>query len=278
MEYIPTNPEDAVLHKQYHNASVAGLDVPKGIMEKANVVYECERRESKSTTGSRSKQSRHGLDKIVQVCRRDSLSLRRLARKVLQVAEKELGAVEIQEEVLWSQVSVTSMRMGRATDAPTVADGRAALATQSNTQCDRYKVFLYIQDNKCGALCLVERIRTGRRVLPSSGVGESSSISTDLKHVPAKLGISRIWVSREMRNLGIAKGLVDAARMHFSRGVALDKEQMAWSQPTESGARLARAWFEKDDGWLVYDEHGVVPFANDAISDGRKAEEDETEL
>jgi N-acetyltransferase len=31
-------------------------------------------------------------------------------------------------------------------------------------------------------------------------------------------------------------------------------EMIAFSQPTESGARLARKWFGKESGWHVYAE------------------------
>ncbi|KAI9653711.1 MAG: hypothetical protein M1831_005739 [Alyxoria varia] len=112
---------------------------------------------------------------------------------------------------------------------------------------------------------------------------------------PALLGISRIWVSREFRGLGIARDLLDSAAssLHTSdvqtsnatdRGGGVpvrwreekrgekekEKEKtpaqalphknvIAFSQPTAAGIQLARRWFGRWEGWMVYrdEEQGV---------------------
>jgi N-acetyltransferase len=98
---------------------------------------------------------------------------------------------------------------------------------------------------------------------------------------PAVLGITRIWTSFTHRGQNIAPTLLDAAVKYHNDFVAharepvpqlenvpaethavlfppyekpaiVRREQVAFSQPTEAGARLARRWVGKAYGWLVY--------------------------
>lgn len=106
------------------------------------------------------------------------------------------------------------------------------------------------------------------------------------KEHPAILGISRIWTSSTHRGQGIARSLLSTTIGHHNKRHAwaqqareqvlaeitpenetrkrvVDssfgqlkklerKEQVAFSQPTDSGARLARRWYGKAYGWSVY--------------------------
>jgi N-acetyltransferase len=81
---------------------------------------------------------------------------------------------------------------------------------------------------------------------------ESSSISVGTVAEPAMLGISRIWTSNLFRKHGIATKLLEVARSQFLYGMTIKKEQVAFSQPTESGGRLAKKWFGQREGWHVY--------------------------
>ncbi len=107
------------------------------------------------------------------------------------------------------------------------------------------------------------------------------------KHThPAKLGIARIWTSPTHRGQNIATTLLDAAIEHWNDQVRLTKEgkervrrestlppesrrimdelagpprerieskdEVAFSQLTEAGRRLATRWFGKGWGWGVY--------------------------
>ncbi|KZF21783.1 hypothetical protein L228DRAFT_283913 [Xylona heveae TC161] len=89
-----------------------------------------------------------------------------------------------------------------------------------------------------------------KRVITS----KSSSISISAKPTSAVLGISRIWTSRSHRRHGIAATLLDCARDRFIYGMKIPKDLIAFSQPTESGVRLAENWFGKDKRWHVYRE------------------------
>jgi len=108
-------------------------------------------------------------------------------------------------------------------------------------------------------LLLAERITKARRVLPASKLKESSSVEVSQAAKEAVLGISRIWTAREFRRKGVAKRLLEVVQDIFVYGMTVPKERVAFSQPTESGGKLARAWFGVEDGqgeWMVYDESG----------------------
>ncbi|KAI8913175.1 ESCO1/2 acetyl-transferase-domain-containing protein, partial [Entophlyctis helioformis] len=57
--------------------------------------------------------------------------------------------------------------------------------------------------------------------------------------VPAVVGISRIWVAPHARRKGIATRLLDAVRHRFVMGTELRREDVAFSQPSSAGGRLA---------------------------------------
>lgn len=71
-------------------------------------------------------------------------------------------------------------------------------------------------------------------------------------------GISRIWVSRGMRRHGVATRLLDCVCVNFLYVAALDpRRQLAFSDPTESGQALAKA-FIKSEKFLVYKHRNRV--------------------
>lgn len=269
MEYIPSNTEDAKLHTIFHNASVGGANVPRALLERARSVRSCGR---KSRTGDiasgSSKNTSEARDLVVEVDRKDPLAARNLVGKVLEVVETELGAVRIETEELWSQVVIkiaiissgtiplpmtTTLISGSPTH-PGSYPPREVHRRPTFPRYDKYKAYLYIQNNKCLGLCLAERIFEAHKVLPQITCLNSSSISICQDKSPAVVGISRIWVSREHRGAGIARELLETARQYFAGGLAVPKEMMAFSQPTESGIKLATAWFNNSHGWLVYTE------------------------
>ena len=269
MEYIPSNTEDAKLHATFHSASVGGVDVPRAFLERARLVRRCERRSrARNTPSGPPRKVNEARDLVFEVDRRDSRAAKNLVRKVLEVVETELGAVRIEIEQLWSQVASDNATVSRGTGIipittapisgkfhharplPTLeTDGGLSLP-----EYDKYKAYLYIQDSKCLGLCLAERIYEAHQVLPQTACIDSSSISTCEETSPAVVGISRIWVSREHRGAGIGRELLHTVRERCAGEQAIDKETMAFSQPTESGMKLAIAWFGKPHGWMVYTE------------------------
>jgi len=260
MEYVPSNAEDAKLHRKFHDARVGGVDVPKGLVGCVKVVRKCERcRPSVVAGGVVVKGGSEVEDSIVEIGRRDGSAARNAAWRVLRVVEEELGAVRTEEEDLWGLMSFEDVDMlARSTSAPVVEESMegqkpAGLKSISLQNHERHKVYLYLQNNKCLGLCLVERIRAARPVLPSKSPKDSNIVLGNAPQ-PADLGISRIWVTNEFRRGSIAQRMLDAAQKSFMPGHMVEKQRVAFSQPTTSGASLARKWLDREDGWLVYSD------------------------
>lgn len=258
MQYIVSSLEDAKLHKRFHDGRVGGLDVPRTLMSNARVVTKCERCIPMLRRSMASKKLRDSGDEIVEIGRRDALVARNTAVKVLEVVEEELGAVRTTEDDLWGQLVLkgTNQRLDAKPKSPS-HEAQDELSTLGKAglipKHDRHKVYLYIQDSKCLGLCLCERIEQARPILSATGT-EQAVVELGDERKPADLGISRIWVATEFRRSSIARQLLDTARRNFLGGIEVLQDQVAFSQPTTSGAKLARSWFGKEDGWLVYVE------------------------
>lgn len=227
MEYIPSNTEDAALHKKFHEMNSTGVDLGKAFM-RANAsrwVYEATRFEE---------------GYVVIVDRKASPSAKNQAKKVLEVVNKELSSPDIEDEVLWSQ-----------TEPP-----KHLSHSESEEKVDRYRVFLHMKDSRCVGLCLTERIWESQPVIPgdSNGATTDSSVSVRDELHPAIVGVSRIWTSGASRRKGIALDLLDCVVSNFIYGMELPKDQIAFSQTTESGKLLANKFFEEEDTWHVYNE------------------------
>jgi len=235
MEYIPSSAEDAALHKKFHAMNFGGVDCTKAMVERL--------RQKQIWTGGDG-------NFIAVVARRDALVLRNKASDVLKVVNTELAAVPIEDEELWSQTTLSS-----------VAESSEDNVSMTD-KCDRFKVYLYIRGQKCVAACLAERIQEAFTVLAQDqaaeqqtqtpGESQSSSISVSTTAHTVLLGISRIWVSNQSRKQGLARRLLDCARSDFMYGLTVEKRLTAFSQPTESGGKLARRYFGSEVGWHVY--------------------------
>lgn len=247
MQYIPSNLEDAALHKKFHAMNLGGMDFTKALIQRF--------RKNEIWSGGDG-------SFIAVVGRKDAPLLRSRVVDVLNIVNTELAAVPISDEELWSQRSppaATYSQVGQVkpteAEKPTIDKAKPELV-------DRFKVYLYIRGNKCVGACLAERIweafqaldpdATSEHACELSPTSQSSSLSIGSKPDPAILGISRIWTSNQHRKKGIASRLLDCARSDFLYGMKIEKANVAFSQPTESGGNLARKWYGSKAGWHVY--------------------------
>jgi ESCO1/2 acetyl-transferase/zinc-finger of acetyl-transferase ESCO len=227
MSYTPSQPSDLALHAKHHAKRLAAESTAPAIplpiyraLEKTNKLWSS------------------GQDSIVRVTPRDDVARRNIAEKILRAATLDLGAVDIASENIWAETLQTG------------------ISEAESSRTGRFQIFLYLKGRKCAGLLLAERISSGLAVVNSdfpiiTEDVESSSTFTVRKH-PAMLGISRIWTHKSERRNGIALKLLEACRSSFKPLFMINKEKVAFSQPTEQGAALARKWFGRDKGWLVY--------------------------
>ncbi|KAI9881195.1 MAG: N-acetyltransferase O1 (Establishment of cohesion protein 1) [Pleopsidium flavum] len=255
MEYIPSNAQDAALHKEFHTASVGGVDVSKAFLKRhAPRIVQDSSRDAARPSG-------RVKGFVMVIDRKSSTAQKNRARRVLSVVNTELSAVEIEDNRLWSQVAVpnASDMAKDCSDCTVVAGDRV-----EKSRWDRFRVYLFISGEKCVGLCLAERISKAYKVKdqnceaeghePNPAVSKSSSISVSQEADPAILGISRVWTSVSHRRKGLAASLLDAVRCNFIYGMHISKDMVAFSQPTESGGQLAQKWFGDAKNWHVYVE------------------------
>jgi N-acetyltransferase len=227
MSYTPSQASDAALHSKHHakiatSISTAPL-VPLTLrrsLETSNIVWS------------------RGEDQVVRIIKRDHMTKRLFAERMLQAATEDLGAVDLSSTLLWSDYA------------------ESPKGEQERAKTERYQVFLFLRGRNCIGLALAERIASGFRVQNSGFpivIGNSEETATlDRQQFPAVLGISRIWTHQSERRTGVAIGLLDAIRRGSQPLFVINKDKMAFSQPTEQGVALARKWFGRDEGWLVY--------------------------
>ena len=229
MEYVPSQPEDARLHRRFHDAALrrGGAGAAVGLALGADFT----RRVDSVAVGGR------GAAAIATVDAGSGAPAKRAARDVLEVVQAELGAVPLDEETLWGGKG----RRGRK------GDGSG-------------KVYLYCVGERCVGACVAEPISVAARVVARAaeaptrgGAGvRGSSLATAPSDEPVLLGIARIWTAKAHRGAGVATALLDFARERFIYGMEVAKEMVAFSQPTESGGLLAEKWFGAEEGWRVY--------------------------
>ena len=245
MEYIPSIKEDSNLHKDFCGMNVAGVELGRPFLKEEALKHLI-------TQGSR-RQEKEG--HLVVVDRRSSLPMKTKVKRVLEVVNAEMSAAEISDDILWEP------QMLDVSEKQTF--GKRKDGQQHHEKgTDRFKAFMYLIGDRCVGFCLAERITNAFSVIDDNAASKtynnllfsskSSSISVSKTASIALLGISRIWTCKSYRKRGIALELLDCARDNFFYGLQIPKNLIAFSQPTESGGRLAAKWFETNADWHVY--------------------------
>jgi len=283
MEYVASSAEDRKLHDKYHKQNTEGYVVGKHFAQQL------------SRDGTVFPGTQEG-DFISWVDCFDLPGRKKKAQAVLEIVQRQLGAVPIDEREIWN-----------GPDA----------AGRSESHESKYRAYLHVRGDTCIGFLLLETITEARRVLEPTAAGTTSSraaegksmsalaalrarqraaekvleeaatdhpIRLSVKSHPCRLGISRIWTSPTHRHQDVAITLLDTVLLHYEQLVKnqlvaekrasrtprsaadaaverltsrperskVGKDDVAFSQPTSAGARLARRWFGKAYGWSVY--------------------------
>lgn len=283
MEYIASSAEDRKLHDTFHKQNTEGYDVGRDFIQKTRDHHVFKAADSG--------------DSICAIDCFDKPARKRRAQAVLEIVQRELGAVPIPEKQIWDSKECERL----------------------DNEEPKFEAYMYIRGTKCVGFLLTEKVKEAHRVVEPVGIAAKRSTSavmgvggmTALSALkarkqamaeaaaqaasqpiqlsknthPAQVGISRIWTSPTHRQQNIAMTLVDTALLHHNQRYerakaehaaklvdhessadiiaapreepkplerAKGKEGVAFSQPTEAGARLARRWFGKLYGWSVY--------------------------
>jgi len=156
--------------------------------------------------------------------------------QILNLIETELGAVSLKEEFI-----------------------------------DNYKFFLYIKNKKLIGCAIVREVKEGYKIEMNQNINEISTIEKINKSlvskVPTLCGISRIWVSKKERKKGIASQLLDNIRKNFLFNMTLERNQIAFSQPTKLGTKLAYHFFnytnDEDTTIMIPSKNYIIIYMDD---------------
>ncbi|XP_023652973.2 N-acetyltransferase ESCO2 [Paramormyrops kingsleyae] len=150
----------------------------------------------------------------------------------------------------------------KAEDIRQLADNELGFQQISLSSPTQAKTYLFVNNERMIVGCLiVEHIKQAFRVIDQLGHTEDVTKRDFMDHhrawccsttpVKAICGVSRIWVFSLTRRQGIATRLVDSARKSFIYGIHLDKEEVAFSDPTPDGKLFATKYCGTPE-FLVY--------------------------
>lgn len=202
MSYMPTYAVDVKLHEKFHSQSLEGRDWSP----------------EWGVPVTKSSEAGTFMDGfyIVKITHSSKLAEKRAAQDLITLVNTELSAPP---------------------ENPTWKSGPAGAGA----------AYLYIcsKKRKAIAVLVVERVTRGRPMLVPTAellqsVPKSSGISFD--RFPVIMGVSRIFTVRNYRRQGIGSILLSTACTDFIYGLKIQKNQVAWSQPSASGAKLALSW------------------------------------
>ncbi|GAA5869957.1 hypothetical protein JCM3774_000536 [Rhodotorula dairenensis] len=156
-------------------------------------------------------------------------------------------------------------------DVLETVDTELSSTSLTAAQLDKSKVFLFVtSQRKVIACAVVQRIDSAYQAVSAPPAieddsGETLPAKADLvrfgeedqgaifclpDRLPTLLGVQRIWTSKASRRFGLASRLLDfmAAKYVYGSPIPLErrKEDVAFSQPTGKGQKLARAWTGSD--------------------------------
>ncbi|TPX44149.1 hypothetical protein SeMB42_g04081 [Synchytrium endobioticum] len=175
--------------------------------------------------------------------------------KESQILEHDHGA----DMVLMSSTESSCQKLMEVVDVLNKDLGGVPLSSEFLATC---KCIFYVSSKRRILGCVIaEPLKHAFRVIPSDDVQNSNDVSSSgsggiqYKHneaVEAVCGICRIWVLKSARAQGIATKLLDCVRKHFVFGTTLSPSEIAFSQPTVAGIRLAERYANRKD-FLTYD-------------------------
>ncbi|CAI4544177.1 BCE_3a_G0018750.mRNA.1.CDS.1 [Saccharomyces cerevisiae] len=223
MSYSSTSIEDRAIHEKYHTLQLHGR---KWSPNWGSIVC-TERNHSKTVHLSRSTGTITPLNS--SPLKKSSPSITHQEEKIVYVRpDKSNGEVRAMTEIM--------TLVNNELNAPHDEN-----AIWNSTTEEKGKAFVYIRNDRAVGIIIIENLYGGNGKTSSRGrwmVYDSRRLVQNV-YPDFKIGISRIWVCRTARKLGIATKLIDVARENIVYGEVIPRYQVAWSQPTDSGGKLA---------------------------------------
>ncbi|GME93574.1 unnamed protein product [[Candida] boidinii] len=204
MSYVPHIQADSQLHDKFHQRSFEGLNIPY------NTIKTFDNYET-ATDIFHKKDGKEYEFKIIEINPKNYKECN-LGKEYIEICNTELNAPN--DTSKWLHGS----NFGKMFVLISISKHR----TNSFGNSTRAVGFVSL-----------ERITKGKWM-----VLESSKIVPN-QEIPLVIGISRIYVSKNWRGFGLGMDLLNVLPDNSVYGMTLKKSQIGWSQPSESGSRLA---------------------------------------
>lgn len=284
MEYVPSSVEDRKLHDVYHKQNMEGYDVGRDFVQKA--------RGGTCSAGAKSGDSICALDwrdtvgrkkrgqAMLEIVQRE-LGAAEIAEEAIWSAKRKSkgGSRDDEEPTYTAYLYIRETKclgfllVQRISAAYEILETALPSTEPPEPDIRGLSAASALATLKARQAAAAARLQAQR----------DQPIQLSSKTFPARLGVSRIWTSPKHRHQNIATALLDAALEHHiarrraseqsktqtttnemisSDGTGssanvvdrgkIEKDAVAFSQPTEAGIRLARRWFGRSSGWKVY--------------------------
>lgn len=227
MTYNASSPGDITQHKKYHDLHLNGRrwhSTWGDIVSRMGVESSCDNHATPSSSDTKS----HCLQTLLK--RNDT-------NRIMSHQEEYIVMISPKKP---NEVKSTLELMEIVNDELNAPHDENGFWSQTNGwEGSRGKAFVYVKNGKAVGVITVEDLTytaRGRWMIVES----RDVVTTAIPDV--KIGISRIWVCRNERGRGVATKLLECARKKTVYGSILEKWELAWSQPSDSGAKLATSY------------------------------------
>uniref|UniRef100_A0A7N0TZK0 Uncharacterized protein n=1 Tax=Kalanchoe fedtschenkoi TaxID=63787 RepID=A0A7N0TZK0_KALFE len=237
LKYAPGEVDDEKLHKSFHKNYSLGLPFKGWNNERViqTPLTEC---------------------RIVVVLDSDPLSHKSKVQEILKIMETDLGDSGIYHKLCKVYLFISAQRVAGCLVAEPLQVAHKILSSCVNekliteaTKGKRRPMTLQF-----GSICFQrDVVRRASSVDVNDAVNGncSGAILCENETVPVACGIRAIWVTPSNRRKHIATQLLDAVRKDFSSDLVLEKNQLAFAQPTSDGKALG-ARYTGITTFLVY--------------------------
>ncbi|CAH02222.1 Eco1p [Kluyveromyces lactis] len=221
--YSTNSPSDLVQHKRYHDLHLNGkrwsqswgdiINRVEALKTEKQLKYSMvSEKDKKVMSFQLPSQTLYEEDEYIVMISPKKANEVKAALDLMSIVNEELNAPH-DENAFWSEVDKSGKSQGKA--------------------------FIYVKKNRAVGVITIEYIENTNRgkwmVLDTKAI--VPNVVPDVK-----LGISRIWVCRNQRQHGIATRLLEVARKKSIYGCIVNKWELAWSQPSQSGSILAKSY------------------------------------
>ncbi|SCU99012.1 LADA_0H16798g1_1 [Lachancea dasiensis] len=228
LSYSPSVIQDIAAHAKHHDLHLCGKrwspkwgEVVQSFSRSIPVKHRRNNNDCGPVTGAKEICTGAGTDQIVQISKTRSSEVK-ATLEIMHIVNEELQAPHDENHFWIGDSGINNNTQRRSLKS---SDGSA---------------FAYIRGGRAVGIITVEILNEvderGRWM-----ICDSAHVVPGVRP-PVKLGISRIWVCKKERGGHIATRLLEAARHHTISGLEIAKWEMAWSQPSESGGKLAKSY------------------------------------